>query len=379
MSKRKFEDMEKDFEKLKDEKVITQSGREMQGQGDKKHTIDSDDEEDEREREKKFERMKDDDIEGQEDNTMNFDGDIKITPFNLKEEQEEGSFSADGNFVWNDKKEEIKDAWLDDIDWVKVKEQTAEEKEKAEAADEVEEENQEKYNEIDTYRQIQKLLKPKESVAKALRRIGGNKKPLSSAERWKRKKAGITEDPEEKSAKEAMLKLTGLADTILTRSGNMEVYDETYESISFKIEAEDRKIDDKKTEIPENIDDDDALDMFADSLDDQPKPSNAPAAPTNGAGSSNGAAGASKGDAGASNGAAGTSKEPAVTINIDDEVMWEFKWTNEPDAELQGPFSSSKMLEWVESGYFKDPVLCRKAGSSSDFSSSKRIDFDLYT
>ena len=29
---------------------------------------------------------------GQEDNTMNFDGDIKITPFNLKEEQEEGSF-----------------------------------------------------------------------------------------------------------------------------------------------------------------------------------------------------------------------------------------------------------------------------------------------
>ena len=73
------------------------------------------------------------------------------------------------------------------------------------------------------FRQILKLLKPKESVAKALRRIGGNKKPLSSAERWKRKKAGITEDPEEKSAKEAMLKLTGLADTILTRSGNMEV------------------------------------------------------------------------------------------------------------------------------------------------------------
>jgi len=376
MSKRKFEDMEKDFEKLKDEKVITQSGREMQGQGDKKHTIDSDDEDDEREREKKFDRMKDDDIEGQEDNTMNFDGDIKITPFNLKEEQEEGSFSADGNFVWNDKKEEIKDAWLDDIDWVKVKEQTAEEKEKAEAADEVEEENQEKYNEIDTYRQILKLLKPKESVAKALRRIGGNKKPLSSAERWKRKKAGITEDPEEKSAKEAMLKLTGLADTILTRSGNMEVYDETYESISFKIEAEDRKTDDKKTEIPEHIDDDDALDMFADSLDDQPKAS---VAPTNGAhaGASNGAgAGAS-----ASNGAgAGASKEAeSVTLNLDDEVMWEFKWTNEPDAELQGPFSSTKMLEWVESGYFKEPVWCRKSGSNSEFSSSKRIDFDLYT
>ena len=29
-------------------------------------------------------------------------------------------FSKDGNFVWNEKKDEIKDAWLDDIDWVKV-------------------------------------------------------------------------------------------------------------------------------------------------------------------------------------------------------------------------------------------------------------------
>ena len=67
------------------------------------------------------------------------------------------------------------------------------------------------------------MLKPKESVAKALRRLGGNKKPLSSAERWKRKKAGYVEDPAEKAAKESMLALTGLADTIITRSGNMEV------------------------------------------------------------------------------------------------------------------------------------------------------------
>ena len=30
------------------------------------------------------------------------------------------SLSKDGNFIWHDKKEEVKDAWLDDIDWVKV-------------------------------------------------------------------------------------------------------------------------------------------------------------------------------------------------------------------------------------------------------------------
>ena len=45
---------------------------------------------------------------------------IKITPFNLKEEQQEGSFSKDGNFVWN-KKDEVKDAWLDNVDMQKVR------------------------------------------------------------------------------------------------------------------------------------------------------------------------------------------------------------------------------------------------------------------
>ena len=47
--------------------------------------------------------------------------DIKITPFNLKEEQEEGEFATDGSFVWK-KSNEVNDAWLDNVDWVQVKE-----------------------------------------------------------------------------------------------------------------------------------------------------------------------------------------------------------------------------------------------------------------
>jgi len=375
MSKRKLGDLDlEEDSKLKDEDKAKATGRQMQGQGDNKHTIDSDDEEDEREKDKKFDRLKDDDIEGQEDDTMNFDGDIKITPFNLKEEQEEGSFSADGNFVWNDKKEEIKDAWLDDIDWVKVKEKTAKEIQKQEEMDEKEEEDQDKYNEIQTYREILKVLKPKESVAKALRRLGGNKKPLSASERWKRKKAGITEDPAEKEAKEAMLKLTGMADSILTRSGNMEVYDETFESITFRIEAEDKKTS-KKTEIPENVDEDDALDMFGDSFDDKPKGSG----PSNGNGSTESETSTTSQTKGGGTNVDSKPETSEPAINLDNEVMWEFKWTKEEDAEMQGPFSSTKMLEWAESGYFKEGVWCRKAGTTADFSSSKRIDFDLYT
>ena len=95
--------------------------RSMQGQGDNKHSIDSDDEEDDREKFATFDKMAEDNelLEGQEDDTVAQDGEIKITPFNLKEEQQEGSFSKDGNFVWN-KKDEVKDAWLDDVDMQKV-------------------------------------------------------------------------------------------------------------------------------------------------------------------------------------------------------------------------------------------------------------------
>merc|ERR1712059_95362 len=101
------------------------------------------------------------------------------------------------------------------------------------------------------------------------------------------------EDPEEEENKEKMLKLTGFADSILSRSGNMEIYEETYEGILFKIKAEEKKIK-PKTAIPEDIDEDDALDMFADSLDDKSE----------------------------------STKEKTDTkkIGLSDDVMWEFKW-----------------------------------------------------
>lgn len=345
------------------------SRREMQGQGDKKHTIDSDDEEEERQREKQYEKMKDDDIEGQEDNTLNFDGDIQITPFNLKEEQQEGSFSKDGNFVWNDKKEEIKDAWLDDIDWVKVKQKTAAEVARQEQDDDEENEAQHNYSELDTFREMLTMLKPGESVARALRRLGGgSKKAMSASERWKKKKAGLAEDPQEKNNKEAMLRLTGLADSILTRSGMMEIYEETFESINFKLQQEEEKKIGSKTSIPEGMDDEDALDMFADSLEDKLQ-SKTPGG---------------EADQVAKNGVENGPAAPPATsadagVSVEDEVMWEFKWKNEEDAELHGPHSSQKMLEWQESGFFAAGVWCRKVGTSTEFASSKRIDFDLYT
>lgn len=358
VTKRKIDEVEEADETKTETTTISSGSRQMQGQvqGSNKHSIDSDDEEDDRKEEGKFEKMKDDDIEGQEDDTVDNDDGIQITPFNLKEEQQEGSFSKDGNFVW-DKKDEIKDAWLDDIDWVKIKAKSKDDLEKEQQEDEEEDEKEGKYNELDHYKKMFEFMKPGESVAKALRRLGGGKSAMSASERWKKKKAGYVEDPTEKENKEKMLKLTELADGILSRSGNMEIYEETYEGILFKIKTEEEKKGKPKTDVPDNIDDDDALDMFADSLDD-------------------------KTDEQTGNrqiDKASKEQESATVekVSFSDEVMWEFKW-KEDDDEIHGPHSSQSMLDWQESGYFSDGVKVRKVGTEN-FNDSKRIDFDLYT
>jgi len=99
------------------------TSRQMQGQSSESgmHSIDSDEEE-EYEQSKRVERMGEDDYEGVEERTIERDGEIQITPFNLKDEEEEGHFAKDGNFIWNKKKDdEATDSWLENIDWGKVR------------------------------------------------------------------------------------------------------------------------------------------------------------------------------------------------------------------------------------------------------------------
>ena len=121
------------------------------------------------------------------------------------------------------------------------------------------------------------LMKPGETVAKSIRRLGGGGKQLSASARWKAKKAAKldadkdTLDDKQKTAdKESMLELTALADKIVS-SGKMDIYQDTFEKISYMIKTEEEKAQkeaaDSRTVIPEGTEDDDALDMFADKLD----------------------------------------------------------------------------------------------------------------
>ena len=114
-------------------------------------------------------------------------------------------------------------------------------------------------------------MKPGENVAKALRRLGGNKgKQMTTSQRWKAKKqksenqSSNEADIQMQKDKEDFLKLTGLADEVL-QTGNMEVYEMTHEKLTYELKKSEKSS--EKIDIPEGTNDDDALDMFADDFD----------------------------------------------------------------------------------------------------------------
>ncbi|XP_050681401.1 CD2 antigen cytoplasmic tail-binding protein 2 homolog [Leptidea sinapis] len=310
--------------------------------GGKKHSLDSD-EEDSGAEEEKQNVMNTDDIEGEEDGVGGVEGEITITPFNMKEELEEGHFDGQGHYHWK-KEKEIKDSWLDNIDWVKVKGRP-EDKYKVHKVDEnkgilddtdsEDEETEETFDLISNYKEILEHMKPKETIAKTLQRIGA-KSNISSAERWKRKKMGIIDNDSK-----LVTRVTELANQILTKTGNMDIYQESYETINTLISKNN-----KKNSAAE-------LDMYADDFDQKEKQS-------------------------MNDNSAGTSQGVFEVENkSNEEVKWEFKWSQE-SSEISGPHSTHQMNKWASDGYFKTGVWVRKHGEDSQFYSSNRMDFELY-
>ena len=81
-----------------------------------KHSLDSDEEDNVED----YEVLPEDDIEGQEDDTgVDIEEGIRFTPFNMKEELEEGHFDSEGMYIQK-KEKQIQDSWIENIDWVKV-------------------------------------------------------------------------------------------------------------------------------------------------------------------------------------------------------------------------------------------------------------------
>lgn len=333
-----------------------------------KHSLDSDEED-----EPKGDVLDEEEIEGQEEATIDYDEGIKITPFNMKEELQTGHFDKQGTFIF-DKEEDIRDNWIDNIDWQQIKQFNKKNKSTGSFEDE------ESFDTRQIYQQMFELMQPGETVLKALRRLGGSKgKPASSIDRWKNKKqtnktdnsgaksatsTNTFDDVKKREDKENMLRLTGFADKLLN-AGQMEVYEMTYEKLYYILKPEVSKFglshDSSKSTAAKETDDA-MLDMFADSIDDKTESNGKPR--TN----------AEHREGESSHEKNGNLAESSLHSN---EVCWMYKWRDD-DTEVYGPYSSSQMLHWTNEGYFPDGILVRKANTEGQFYSSKRIDFDLY-
>uniref|UniRef100_H2Z487 GYF domain-containing protein n=1 Tax=Ciona savignyi TaxID=51511 RepID=H2Z487_CIOSA len=325
------------------------------------HSLDSDDED---EVKNDYEKLTEEDIEGAEDDVEeeeDEDDGMRITPFNLKEEMEEGDFDTQGHYHFK-KEREIRDNWLDNIDWVKVKKKPT-----ASATDNNSDDEPPQFNEIKMIEGILALLGTGETVSKGLRRLGSDKSTKTNKSRnWKREKLYDMEvqeqdetddtstDAQEATRKKNFLELTELVDQ-MAGSGHYDIYSDTFEKLQYKLNS--LRVSEKASkgisQILENTSAEDALDIFADDIDD---------------------AGEKKKQNGDSNGA-DSSKDMTTD---DNSVKWEYKWT-ESTTELFGPFSSSNMEEWKSQGFFNDDVRVRRADKpDAPFYPAKRIEFDLY-
>ncbi|KAF5281165.1 hypothetical protein FQR65_LT14845 [Abscondita terminalis] len=297
----------------------------------KKYSLDSD-EEDELD---EGNVLNDDDIEGEEEGAAGNDGEERFTAFNMREEMEEGHFDRDGHFIWK-KEKEVRDNWLDNIDWQKIKPDVQLKEDKG-LGEESDDSDFEPFQEIQVYKQIITYMEPKETINKALQRWGGQNKKLSSLERLRWKKAGLLDSNAE------VTKLTELADKVLSETGNMDIYQETYESISLKIENYERKK--SKASVKEA-----ELDMYADDFDSKEKQKLE------------------------STSNAYDNSEPTDTSK---ELKWEYKWDLQAD-KVEGPFSTQQMMKWAKDGFFKKGAWVRKHGEESNFYSTNRVHFELY-
>ncbi|XP_011170932.2 CD2 antigen cytoplasmic tail-binding protein 2 homolog [Solenopsis invicta] len=331
MSKRKFDDMEDPSNKQP-----------------LKNSLDSDEEDDEV-NEDTYNVMNEDEFEGTEDGPSAPEANVGFTAFNMKEELEEGHFDKEGHYLWK-KEKQISDNWLDNIDWVQIKpgsttnvqKSTKSSKSHGLGDSDSDDDGDIMFDPIPLYKQILEYLKPGETVSKTLCRLGKGKKKLTTTERWKKKKESKTREEEEDPNSINITKLTELANELLTRTGNMDIYQESYEQIKKKIEQGDKYAHPSKQEAE--------LDMYADDFDEKEK--------------------AKLDDV--------DSGKTAEASNAEDSITWDLKWSQDENAEIHGPHTSQQMHAWSKEGYFKKGAWVRKTGQQNQFYNAARIDFELY-
>ena len=239
----------------------------------------------------------------------------KLDAFNMKNEQEEGRFDAQGNFVRKAADPDaVHDSWLEGVskrDMKKAKE----------AADKRDEERRQKRKEDDAIltSDILKTLIPYlergETVLEALARLGRSKEKKKPNRQSRNKRKGddamdvdhekAPEDPAETRRREAVEAITGAADQLFSR-GQTDVYDAERELLMRQYS---RETGENWVEAPRD----------------------------------------EEGEKGAN----------GVRV----AKHWEYRWSDGRDGgQVNGPYDGSMMVAWNDAGYFGEGVEFREAG-----------------
>ncbi|RLN98801.1 hypothetical protein BBJ28_00017357 [Nothophytophthora sp. Chile5] len=237
----------------------------------------------------------------------------------MEDERDEGHFDDQGNFVWNAEDKKVQEeAWLDDVS----EQQIGEALHAKSRRDYRYEQGEETLTTEAANRTLATLLRPRESVLQALKRVSSKrnsrKKAVSRGTKRKQAQMMDTDDTPAQTDEEKRQfeQITDAADFLL-RSGEVDVYSQMKEEfvpeeellaqrrpgarVQFAVEESENK-----------------------SEEHPPKP----------------------------------------------EVMWEYKTT---DGQIHGPFPTSSFVAWQQQGYFKGgtAVDMRRVSGGDDSSEAK--------
>jgi hypothetical protein len=191
----------------------------------------------------------------------------------------------------NSKKDQVGDAWLDNINWENINtfkkidknineaSKTSDDNKSGDDDDDTSDSDDNETNyqvedetaQLELFEKILKYLKPSETVLKAIKRLGktgGATSTLSASQRWSKKKNTETASTSSTSTsataaaadKEALETLTGYANKFIEK-GFYDIYEETFEKLKYKIETTKQK--------QQNM-----VDIFADDYDEKASTNN---------------------------------------------------------------------------------------------------------
>ncbi|KAL0940991.1 lin1 family protein [Colletotrichum truncatum] len=235
----------------------------------------------------------------------------KVEAFNMKEEQEEGRFDEDGNYIRKAvDPNAVHDKWLEGLSKKDMKKAAAAHEKREAEARRLRMENDDLLT-TDLLKALILRLERGETPLEALARLGKGQPKQKKIPKWKLKKQNKGEEdgmdvdqekeitPEQAKRKEAIEAITDAADKLLSRD-HAEIYDQEREML---IREWQRETGDEWTEPKEEASDDASA------------------------------------------------------------KMWEFRWTDGRDgADKQGPFDGPTMKAWQDAGYFGEGVEFRPVG-----------------